>query len=189
MGVLLQGFYKLPPNDALPSPADGKPGIPWWWDHIAAQARAFSLAGFTAIWLPPVLKTHPARRPGPMATARSTTTTLVRKSRKARFRHALGRAKIYSAAPRFCGRMDSTSIWIWWSTTAPAMAPTRPRPLFSAISARTARPGSAAFPRIRTISFLRYRAIPIWGAACGRFSFGRELAQSMGSRRIMCSTT
>lgn len=57
MGVLLQGFYKLPPNDAVPSPADGKPGLPWWWDHIAAQARAFSLAGFTAIWLPPMLKT------------------------------------------------------------------------------------------------------------------------------------
>jgi len=57
MGVLLQGFYKLPPNDAVPSPADGKPGFPWWWDHIAAQARAFSLVGFTAIWLPPMLKT------------------------------------------------------------------------------------------------------------------------------------
>jgi galactose oxidase len=57
MGVLLQGFYKLPPNDAVPSPADGKPGIPWWWDHIATQAKAFSLAGFTAIWLPPMLKT------------------------------------------------------------------------------------------------------------------------------------
>jgi glycosidase len=57
MGVLLQGFYKLPPNDALPSPADGKPGIAWWWDHLASQAQALSLAGFTAVWLPPVLKT------------------------------------------------------------------------------------------------------------------------------------
>jgi alpha-amylase len=57
MGVLLQGFYKLPPNDAVPSPADGIPGVPWWWDHLAAQARALSLAGFTEVWLPPVLKT------------------------------------------------------------------------------------------------------------------------------------
>jgi len=57
MGVLLQGFFKFPPNNALPSPADGKLGVPWWWDHIAAQAKDFSLAGFTAIWLPPVLKT------------------------------------------------------------------------------------------------------------------------------------
>ena len=31
--------------------------MPWWWDHLAAQARALSLAGFTAVWLPPVLKT------------------------------------------------------------------------------------------------------------------------------------
>jgi len=57
MGVLLQGFYKLLPNNALPSPADGKAGVPWWWDHIAAQARDLSLAGFSAIWLPPMLKT------------------------------------------------------------------------------------------------------------------------------------
>jgi galactose oxidase len=57
MGVLLQGFYKLPPNNALPSPADGNQEVPWWWDHLATQARALSLAGFTAVWLPPVLKT------------------------------------------------------------------------------------------------------------------------------------
>ena len=57
MGVLLQGFYKLPPNDAVPSPADGKPGVAWWWDHLASQAQTLSLAGFTAVWLPPVLKT------------------------------------------------------------------------------------------------------------------------------------
>jgi hypothetical protein len=56
MGVLLQGFFKISSNNAVPSPADGKPGVPWWWDHIAAQAKDFSLAGFTAIWLPPMLK-------------------------------------------------------------------------------------------------------------------------------------
>jgi galactose oxidase len=56
MGVLLQGFFKLPPNNAVPSPADGDPSIPWWWDHLASQANALRQAGFTAIWLPPVLK-------------------------------------------------------------------------------------------------------------------------------------
>ena len=56
MGVLLQGFYKMLPNQAVPSPADGDPSVPWWWDHLAAQARDFRRAGFTAIWLPPVLK-------------------------------------------------------------------------------------------------------------------------------------
>jgi alpha-amylase len=64
MGVLLQGFYKLPPNNAVPSPADGKAGIPWWWDHLAAQARALSIAGFTAVWLPPVLKSASGAGPG-----------------------------------------------------------------------------------------------------------------------------
>jgi alpha-amylase len=50
---LLQGFYKLGPNRAVPSSADGDLKTPWWWDHLAAQARALSLAGFTAVWLPP----------------------------------------------------------------------------------------------------------------------------------------
>ena len=64
MGVLLQGFFKLQEGRALPSPADGNQAIPWWWDHLAAQARALSLAGFTAIWLPPVLKTASGSGPG-----------------------------------------------------------------------------------------------------------------------------
>ena len=64
MGVLLQGFYKLRPNRAVPSPADGDPGTPWWWDHLAAQANDFRNAGFTAIWLPPVLKTSAGTNPG-----------------------------------------------------------------------------------------------------------------------------
>ena len=57
MGVLLQGFFKLPPNRAVPSPADGDRTIPWWWDHLAAQANALRQAGFTAVWIPPLLKT------------------------------------------------------------------------------------------------------------------------------------
>jgi alpha-amylase len=64
LGVLLQGFYKLPPNEAVPSPADGNPAVPWWWNHLAAQARALSLAGFTAIWLPPMLKSASGALPG-----------------------------------------------------------------------------------------------------------------------------
>jgi alpha-amylase len=64
MGVLLQGFFKLQGGRALPSPADGNPAVPWWWDHLAAQARALSLAGFTAVWLPPVLKTTSGAGPG-----------------------------------------------------------------------------------------------------------------------------
>lgn len=64
MGVLLQGFFKLQGGRALPSPADGNQAIPWWWDHLASQARALSLAGFTAVWLPPVLKTASGAGPG-----------------------------------------------------------------------------------------------------------------------------
>jgi alpha-amylase len=62
--ALLQGFYKLLPNNAVPSPADGKPGVPWWWDHLAAQAKALSLSGFSAVWFPPALKSASGATPG-----------------------------------------------------------------------------------------------------------------------------
>jgi hypothetical protein len=64
MGVLLQGFYKMMPNDAVPSPVDGDDSIPWWWDHLAEQAAALRAVGFTAIWLPPVLKTSAGAKSG-----------------------------------------------------------------------------------------------------------------------------
>ncbi|MCA1594835.1 MAG: hypothetical protein LC772_00185 [Chloroflexi bacterium] len=50
-GVLLQGFYW-----DVPSPAAGNAAAPWWWDHLAAQSAMLRDAGFTAIWIPPVLK-------------------------------------------------------------------------------------------------------------------------------------
>jgi alpha-amylase len=57
MGVLLQGFFFAPGRIAgVPSPLDGDAAIPFWWDHLAAQAHALAQSGFTAIWLPPPLK-------------------------------------------------------------------------------------------------------------------------------------
>src|SRR6266436_4322312 len=57
MGVLLQGFFFGPGRVAgVPSPLDGDAAIPFWWDHLAAQANALAKSGFTAVWLPPPLK-------------------------------------------------------------------------------------------------------------------------------------
>ena len=45
-GVLLQGFYWDAPS-------------PWndtWWDRLAADSKSLSESGFTAVWIPPVLK-------------------------------------------------------------------------------------------------------------------------------------
>ena len=64
MGVLLQGFYKMRPNLAVPSPADGDARVPSWWDHIATQASDLRAAGFSAVWLPPALKTSAGAKPG-----------------------------------------------------------------------------------------------------------------------------
>lgn len=55
MGVLLQAFY-LRNGGGLPCPLDGDRGAPFWWDHVAAQAHALRQVGFTAVWLPPVIK-------------------------------------------------------------------------------------------------------------------------------------
>jgi alpha-amylase len=49
--VLLQGFYW-----DVSSPGAGNAAAPWWWDHLSAQANALRLSGFTAVWIPPVLK-------------------------------------------------------------------------------------------------------------------------------------
>src|SRR5215472_17270694 len=57
MGVILQGTFKFPNGNTVPSPFDGNRRVPWWWAHLASQANAFRRAGFTAILLPPALKT------------------------------------------------------------------------------------------------------------------------------------
>jgi alpha-amylase len=57
MGVLLQAFYFGPGRvHGVPSPLDGDRTIPFWWDHLAAQANIFRRSGFTAVWIPPPLK-------------------------------------------------------------------------------------------------------------------------------------
>ncbi len=48
----------------MPAPVDGDHRVPWWWDHLADQARAMRLAGFSAVLLPPVLKTSAGSFPG-----------------------------------------------------------------------------------------------------------------------------
>jgi alpha-amylase len=57
LGVLLQGFFFGSGRIAgVPSPLDGDPKIPFWWDHLATQANDLRRAGFSAIWLPPPQK-------------------------------------------------------------------------------------------------------------------------------------
>lgn len=48
---MLQGFYW-----DVPSPAAGQKDAPWWWNRLAAEAAELGRAGFTSIWIPPVLK-------------------------------------------------------------------------------------------------------------------------------------
>jgi alpha-amylase len=64
MGVILQAAYRRAIGVSVPSPADGDPTTPWWWDHVAAQANAWRSSGFSAVLLPPVLKTPAGASPG-----------------------------------------------------------------------------------------------------------------------------
>ena len=64
MGVILQAVYRYPNGNTVPSPADGNRRVPWWWDHLASNAASFRAAGFTAILLPPALKTSNGASPG-----------------------------------------------------------------------------------------------------------------------------
>ena len=64
MGVILQATFKFPNKHTVPSPYDGDSRVPWWWDHLASQAAAFREAGFTAVLLPPALKTNAGAFPG-----------------------------------------------------------------------------------------------------------------------------
>jgi alpha-amylase len=57
MGVLLQAAYRRAAGVSVPSPADGD-SVPWWWDHLASQAFYWRSSGFSAVLLPPVLKTR-----------------------------------------------------------------------------------------------------------------------------------
>jgi hypothetical protein len=49
-------------TSAVPSPAGGKPGVAWWWDHLAAQANVFSLAGFSAVLIARLMAPGPVRK-------------------------------------------------------------------------------------------------------------------------------
>jgi hypothetical protein len=94
--------------------------------------------------------------------------TLGPKTRRGPFRIALAHANSCSVAPRFFERTVSTSTSTWWNTIGPAMEANRRMPLYFGIWARTGRPAPAAFRRIRTISFRRFREIRagrIWCAA------------------------
>ena len=74
MGVLLQANYRRSAHTSVPSPADGDPSVPWWWDR---------LAGFTVVLLPTsqsgrhvVLVSEERRQPGIAPSRSGATATL-----------------------------------------------------------------------------------------------------------------
>lgn len=49
-GVMLQGFYWNVPCPGLDRSST------WWWDRLAMESGEIASSGFTAVWLPPMLK-------------------------------------------------------------------------------------------------------------------------------------
>ena len=147
MGVLLQGFYKLRPNRAVPSPADGDPNTPWWWDHLAAQANDFRTAGFTAIWLPPVLKTSAGAHSGADGYGPFDDCDIGSKSQMGTVPTRFGSREQLQRCIATYAPMGSTCTLIWSSTSA------RATPVTSSFATEvpTARRLSANSLRIRSI--------------------------------------
>lgn len=56
--------YRRGFNLAVPSPADGDPSIPWFYDKIASLAREWAEMGITDVLGPPPLKTNAGAFPG-----------------------------------------------------------------------------------------------------------------------------
>jgi alpha-amylase len=68
VGVLLHAIYRRRGANgqklAVPAPIDeDTPHVPWWWDHLAAQAADFRRCGFSAVLLPPVCKSASGAAP------------------------------------------------------------------------------------------------------------------------------
>lgn len=65
MGVILRAAYRQAQGVSVPCPADkDTPNAPWWYDHLAAKAKAIKAARFSAVMLPPIHKVQGGCGPG-----------------------------------------------------------------------------------------------------------------------------
>ena len=151
-GVLLQGYYLRSDGSGgergVPSPADPKDKAnvkDFWWDHIAAQAKALREAGFTAVWLP-----------APTKGASGTSSfgfdvfddyDLGSKDQKGAIPTRYGTREQLARCVAILRATESTCTWTWWRTSGwGAMAPAGS---LSATRTRMGRSPEAVSPRIR----------------------------------------
>lgn len=62
--VMLWCNYRRGPSISVPSPFDGDPSVPWWYDKIAHEAHQWAAAGYTDVLFPSPLKTNAGAYPG-----------------------------------------------------------------------------------------------------------------------------
>ena len=116
VGVLLQGFFKMRPNRAVASPADGGTPVPWWGDHLAEHAASLRRAAFPRSGYRPPPRARPGQAPELTVTALSTITISALSCRWDRRRRATAVASSYSAelrrsAPADSGRRVTNIPW------------------------------------------------------------------------------
>jgi alpha-amylase len=171
MGVILQATFKFSNGNTVPSPFDGNRRVPWWWDHLAAQANSFRQAGFTALLLPPAMKTNAGAFP--VADGYGTFDD-----------YDLGnKSQFFSTATRFGTReqlqrctaiMRANGIDVYLDMVQ------HQRNGGNSYSYRylgaNGTPGTGRFPKDKKCFFPNVPRDPIAGPASDDFSFGDELA-------------
>jgi galactose oxidase len=175
MGVLLQGFFKTPANSAVPSPADGDSATPWWWDHLASQASTLRQAGFTAVWLPPVLKTAAGASAGADGYGTFDDYDLGSKSQKGSIPTRFGSRE---QLQRCVAVMRANGIDVYLDLVEHQRSgDTREQPFVFRYLGAGGSPGKGRFPK-DPLNFLPQvpRDPHLGGPAADDFPFGRELA-------------
>lgn len=189
MGVLLQGFYKKQPGVAVPSPADGDASVPFWWNRLASEANELRKVGFTAVWLPPVLKTASGAGPNADGYGPFDDYDLGSRDQKGPRGTTFTRFGTREELQRCVAILRANGLDVYLDMVEHQRIGDT-KPFVFLIPGRTAHPIKGGFRKTLPTLFLRYRAIRTWAVR-----WLTILLLAVSSRRStacligMCSTT
>jgi alpha-amylase len=185
MGVLLQGFYKKQPGVAVPSPADGDTSVPFWWDRLASEANELRKAGFTAVWLPPVLKTASGADPNADGYGPFDDYDIGSREQKGPRRTSFTRFGTREQLQRCVAILRANGLDVYLDMVEhQRIGDTKEKPFVFRYKGADGTPDRGRFPKNPSNFVPQVRRDPhIGGPAADDFPFGRELAPINGLPR------